>query len=68
MPVPEWFLKFAEAVAGIRLGTFGNAELVSSHELGQLSTEFLASPGKANFYQDIVSRFFRLSPSPAAVK
>lgn len=32
-PVPEWFIAFAEAAAGIRLGTHGNVELVPQSQV-----------------------------------
>src|SRR5262249_18324090 len=55
-PVPEWFPRFAEAVAGIRLGERGNAELVSHEELTQLDPAF-RSGAPTEYYRLLVRRF-----------
>jgi WD40 repeat protein/serine/threonine protein kinase len=60
VPVPKWFLKFAEALAGIRLGERGSVEQAPFEELSKLTSEFSAREPKG-FYERIA---FKLVASP----
>jgi WD40 repeat protein len=49
VPVPEWFPKFAEALAGIRLGEHGNVELVSRQMLKDFAKQIPASATSSEY-------------------
>jgi hypothetical protein len=57
MPVPEWLPKFAEAIAGIRLGERGNVELVPRRELEQMARR-LPPEGAGDFYERLAGGFW----------
>jgi WD40 repeat protein len=59
LPVPEWFPKFAEALAGVRLGDQGHAELVGGEELSKLARKISVRESK-DFYARLAQR---LGPS-----
>jgi hypothetical protein len=60
VPVPEWFPKFAEAVAGIRLGTRGHVEIVPRAEISEIASQ-LASKNDDDFYARF-ARWFLTEP------
>jgi WD40 repeat protein len=55
VPVPAWFPKFAEALAGVRLGARGHVELVAGNELSQLVGEIAAQEANG-FYEHLALR------------
>ena len=60
LPVPTWFLGFSEALAGIRVSSRGNVELVPRQELQRL-TELILSENKDGYYER-VARWFLVAP------
>ena len=66
VPVPEWFPRFAEALAGIRLGERGNIEFVREGELNRLTVEVSAKP-PGTFYEEIALRLVQSRPGTGVV-
>ena len=64
-PVPLWFLRFAEAVAGRRRSAGGTAELVPRKELQDLAVELNRRSG--NDLYERVARWFLADPSARPV-
>jgi WD40 repeat protein len=64
-PVPEWFLTFAESVAGMRLSAQGNAEFVPRRELEEM-TKRLTLVGEGDFYERL-SKWFLAEPATRLV-
>ena len=62
IPVPPWFLALAEAVAGTRLSTHGNTELVSRREL-EVVAQRLPARGSAGDFYERLSQWFLADPS-----
>jgi eukaryotic-like serine/threonine-protein kinase len=55
-PVPDWFPRFAEAAAGIRLAPRGHLELVSRSEMESIVKKF-APKDSSNFYAQLARGF-----------
>ncbi len=65
IPVPDWYLDFAEAVAGIRLRARGSLEFISATEFETAIRE-LESKRKDEFYARL-ARWFVTTPSQREV-
>jgi WD40 repeat protein len=63
-PVPEWFLTFAETVAGIRLGARGQTELIPAAEF-DAAVQDLKAKSKDDFYARL-ARWFLADPAERA--
>ncbi|MEK7717365.1 MAG: hypothetical protein AAB322_06405, partial [Pseudomonadota bacterium] len=61
-PVPPWFLALAEAVAGTRLSTHGNTELVPRRELEDVAQRLFARGSEGDFYERL-SQWLLADPS-----
>jgi hypothetical protein len=55
-PVPDWFLAFAESIAGTRLSSRGNTELVARRELEELARQLARDDGD-DFYHRMAEWF-----------
>jgi WD40 repeat protein len=64
-PIPDWFLAFAESVAGESLGARENLALVSRQEL-EKTAQRLALVTNPNFYERL-ARWFLAEPSQRGV-
>jgi WD40 repeat protein len=62
-PVPEWFPRFAEAVAGVRLGERGAMELVPREKLKAFAEQIPAGAATRN-YEQIARWFLKVEHSP----
>ena len=66
-PVPDWFLAFAESVAGTRWSARGNIELVPRRELQELAIQ-IAGDDADSFYHGVAKWFLadpeQRAPSP----
>ena len=63
-PVPDWFPRFAEAVAGIRLDDRGTVALVARTELEQVARRL--PPEDAGDYFERLARWFLADPASRA--
>ena len=59
-PVPEWFVGFAEVIAGMRLSPRGNVEIVHRAEFDRLGDQF-AAKDEQGFYERL-ARWFLADP------
>ena len=60
-PVPAWFIQLAEAVAGVRLGTHGNVELVPREEMTAPGEH--ARKSTATDFYTAVAKWFLADPA-----
>ena len=63
-PVPEWFIAFAEAVAGVRLSAHANVELVPPQVICLLAEQVRHKEAR-DFY-DRVAQWFLADPEQRA--